>query len=861
MRKLSIILVWLILSTTIVASGDIFPKNINSKNNQIVIDYYALETNSWVLFNLNRNITVPPIVADLFTNNTRYTLVISNLSISLLRIDTNIHYIWNYTSSENYPFTASPITVDFDGDGWLEICLLDSAGNVHFLNPLDGTLIQLIRTEKTPLDLYSNLAAFDIDGDGCLDAVFLARRYIISVSLKSLTPTIYTIEPTSHDITSGPTIIDFDLDQNRTHHVIFASTYRLTAFRPHDGFTYYDLPSPIVLFGGSGNYTADTVDVSPYEFPLITLQNNILFVAFAYDPANSVRFNITIDDISKSRIPPVSADFDADGFDEMFIAHINGSLYFIGNIGIEKSYIINSNITSSPAISDIDDNGYPDVIMTGSDGSIIGVDWLGVKSLGTLNRPSWPIIDDIDNDGLSEILVVINNGLALYQLGISSNPWPCYFHDSRRTNNLSTPHDTDGDGIPDTEEVLTDRFDSDTDDDRIIDFTELFVTQTNPLDDDTDKDGLPDGWEYTYGLNPLDSDTDSNGVLDPAEDLDNDNITNINEFLNNTSPITNDTDEDGIDDYREIAVYRTDPTNPDTDGDGMPDGWEIENKLDPLDSTDALRDLDNDGLLNKYEYSNSTDPTNPDTDGDGMPDGWEIENKLDPLDSTDAKADNDDDGLPNGLEYKIRTNPLNNDTDGDGMPDGWEYTYGLDPTDPTDNLTDPDNDGVNNINEYKHGTNPKAPDTDGDGMPDGWEIENKLDPLDSTDAYLDADSDGLTNKEEYTYGTDPNNPDTDGDGLTDSTEVLIYHSDPLRNDTDGDGLTDSAEIALNTDPNNPDTDGDGISDYDEILRGSDPLDPTNGFYKVVFLTIITLVSLGLFASMLGFVIRRKREIK
>jgi uncharacterized repeat protein (TIGR01451 family) len=123
-------------------------------------------------------------------------------------------------------------------------------------------------------------------------------------------------------------------------------------------------------------------------------------------------------------------------------------------------------------------------------------------------------------------------------------------------------------------------------------------------------------------------------------------------------------------------------------------------------------------------------------------------------------------------------------------------------------------------------------DDDKDGMPSYWERKYGLNPYDPADADQDPDKDGLTNLQEFTYGTDPFNHDTDGGGIWDGDEVLKYGTNPLEKaddpiDTDGDGLSDKAEInVFGTDPTDPDTDGGGISDGDEVLiNGTDPLNP------------------------------------
>jgi hypothetical protein len=48
----------------------------------------------------------------------------------------------------------------------------------------------------------------------------------------------------------------------------------------------------------------------------------------------------------------------------------------------------------------------------------------------------------------------------------------------------------------------------------------------------------------------------------------------------------------------------------DNDNDKMPDDWEVANRLDPEDPTDAFQDADNDSLPNLPEYLAGTDPRN-----------------------------------------------------------------------------------------------------------------------------------------------------------------------------------------------------------------------------------------------------------
>jgi hypothetical protein len=93
---------------------------------------------------------------------------------------------------------------------------------------------------------------------------------------------------------------------------------------------------------------------------------------------------------------------------------------------------------------------------------------------------------------------------------------------------------------------------NDTDGDAVPDGDEVNCFGTDPLDTDTDDDGLWDGQEVQNGLDPL--------VDDANDDADSDGLTNIEEVdIYGTNPLDPDTDGDGVSDGDEINVYGTDP--------------------------------------------------------------------------------------------------------------------------------------------------------------------------------------------------------------------------------------------------------------------------------------------------------------
>ncbi len=122
--------------------------------------------------------------------------------------------------------------------------------------------------------------------------------------------------------------------------------------------------------------------------------------------------------------------------------------------------------------------------------------------------------------------------------------------------------DSDNDGIPDTYELYRG--------------TGVNIT-------DSDSDGLDDYYELmVLRYDPLNSDTDGDGVPDADADADTDGLNNLYEYKLLTDPINDDSDGDGLLDYDEVNVYGSDPLIADTDGDGVIDGEEKRLQSDPL---------------------------------------------------------------------------------------------------------------------------------------------------------------------------------------------------------------------------------------------------------------------------------------
>jgi hypothetical protein len=143
-----------------------------------------------------------------------------------------------------------------------------------------------------------------------------------------------------------------------------------------------------------------------------------------------------------------------------------------------------------------------------------------------------------------------------------------------RCQRMVTPTDTDGDGLTDVVEAMGWPVLVDEDGRGAMVQREV---KSNPVNADTDGDGVCDGEESSLRLDPRQPDTDGDGLTDFDE---------VNRWGSTPTNVDSDGDAQGnpaFYDGAELRSFRTSPTLSDTDGDGRNDFEELnQNATNPL---------------------------------------------------------------------------------------------------------------------------------------------------------------------------------------------------------------------------------------------------------------------------------------
>ena len=174
---------------------------------------------------------------------------------------------------------------------------------------------------------------------------------------------------------------------------------------------------------------------------------------YSISVSGTIEWQKTLPDYSNS---PIMGDFDADG--EMEVAAITegGIVYYLSGIDGTTKDSVSTGLTvvGSPIAGDVNNDGFLEIIASGTRGSVIAIGWQGniaeewVTNMpsGT-SRSSTPAMADTDGNGIPDIITVGNSIRVLYWGGTQWTKTP----GTTWTDNGNSPvvFDANSDGLLD----------------------------------------------------------------------------------------------------------------------------------------------------------------------------------------------------------------------------------------------------------------------------------------------------------------------------------------------------------------------------------------------------------------------------
>ncbi|MDZ7290350.1 MAG: VCBS repeat-containing protein [candidate division KSB1 bacterium] len=354
------------------------------------------------------------------------------------------------------PIVASPLAVDFDRDGRLEIAVGSLDGHFYLLDDslCDFRQFSLDNSLEKGRQFYSSPAAWDIDRDG------FPEIFVASENGKLWGWKIHDVETTRSDvprrvagfpialdgiIRSSPTIVADSL-------IAIGGSGKMFVF-DRQGRAAPGWPQEI---NGLAEATAAWFDDVLAISTLVPGESSRGYLhAWRLNGTSYPNFPINLKMDSNSS--PTLVDLDGDDRIEIVIGDDAGFLHVFRLDGSELPgfpRLAGDRLESSPTVSDIDGNGMFDIIIGSADGRIYAWNAVGDALLG------WPVktsdevyasiaIADIDGDGRLEV-VAGSRDYRLYAFYAEGTPVPG-FPINCGDKILSSPWvgDLDGDGQTD----------------------------------------------------------------------------------------------------------------------------------------------------------------------------------------------------------------------------------------------------------------------------------------------------------------------------------------------------------------------------------------------------------------------------
>jgi len=407
----------------------------------------------------------------------------------------------------NVDMRSVPAFDDIDGDGLLDIIMTGDAVLTcyNYRGEVLSGWPKVVQTDMTYISYpIPVLGEFATPGDSVITYMsklgeVRAYRYNGESYFYSLNGLFTALDPNIFDTSqfvgnSIPFLTVSNLDQYGPSEVVAVySTVQdesgIYIWNGRNGLPPYDWDTPLarktlLSFGGS---LADVDDDGALDIVMTGLDSNQVMTLWAAHNGNEdlPGWPVVLEGIdSWLGTSPVCADIDGDGDKEIVVTYFSldiGRVYvfnhdgtpYVENPALPPGVLVTvSSTLGNMVVADVDGNGIPNLVCRGGgifpgkfeqvyawepNGDLTpGYPITTPTPVGEVwSTPMTPLIDDLDNDGTTE-MVLCGDANDLYVWNLESpfdalnNPWPRFLGNSKNTGinpRMGIPTDTDGEPV------------------------------------------------------------------------------------------------------------------------------------------------------------------------------------------------------------------------------------------------------------------------------------------------------------------------------------------------------------------------------------------------------------------------------